>query len=797
MKRSKILVFWIMITCLLVASSLLIPRNTSQETVTTTEEAPLLIGDTDPYYNIRIPTAYDVSGQAGLVVYGNLSSLAFENTTMQFRRNFASTSTGTTHATFAFSMAGVTLDPDYSLTINFEVHGYCSVGIANCSSKITVYILYQRTTWVPIFTRTAATDLIHRVNGWGEYIVPLPFNDYLEGTNLQVKVELTQQLTAPQTWTQRLYVRWLLLELRKDVGLNEIAPTRVTLLTPGFASAGNVSSLGSEDACCYQFDRELPPGGETGQLQVLLEYSLGYYSLEPLLGVRFAHNEWLHIEGTSDISMVWTNGRIALNGSAGNQFLCLMREELLYHTTPDIRHACMPLRGDWRSSNSIRLLYTINYSIESAAATVHFLIDWARLQIVRQPHPLIIAELLNFTIEATERVWLNLTCFEGKAPIAEIRILPWDELVGSTAGAYLYNHLTERGGEFALSLNITDAEGDQYIRPIGTLNVLYRQTSIALYLSEDPYHQELIIQLSIRDISANALLPQHPFTKTILKNGTWFREQIHETTTSGTFTIHEPLAEYLDWNYTVIIEAQRTPIHEAASVRASLVLSQCPPVVTINCINFSQPVKANDLILVNYTVTCLTPLEALWLCRNESLFRPLIPSLGTHNFTFHDVGGAWEYRLYANNSRHFQVYSPPFRLQIIPLKTALQLESSLDLDSHAIAIEIRLYDELNRTCTNVPLKVTIFDQGEKFYDQQVTTGLDGVALIIHFDQYLDHSFMIQIMSDSTPLYNGAMLTAGDLAYQGFPLYWLLQVGFCVGCVTVSLLVIRRQIRIRK
>jgi hypothetical protein len=170
--------------------------------------------------------------------------------------------------------------------------------------------------------------------------------------------------------------------------------------------------------------------------------------------------------------------------------------------------------------------------------------------------------------------------------------------------------------------------------------------------------------------------------------------------------------------------------------------------------------------------------------------------LGTHNFTFHDTGGVWEYRLYANNSRRFQAYSIPFKLKIIPLKTTLQLKSTLDMESHAVALEVRLYDELNRTCMNVPLQVTIFDKGKVFYDQCVATGMDGVALIIHFDQYLDHSFTIQIASEATPLYKGALLTAGDLSYNGYPMYWILALGFLAGFVGCSFLVIQRRIALK-
>jgi len=800
-KRALVFIILLSLCCLFVINIISFSYENYQDNVvspnlsdSSAPALPLRAAEVDPYYALRIPSAYNISGQSGIITYGDLSTLAFENTTLQFRRDYTDISTGTTYVIFTISTAGVTLDPDFTLTLNLEADGSCTAILATSSSQITIYILYMATTWVPIHVLTSTTDMIHRVNGWFEYTVPLPFSDYLVGTDLQVKVELTQQLIAPQAWTQRLNLRWLLLELRKDVGLNVIAPTRVTLLTPGFTIIGNMSCFSAEDGTYYRFERVLPAGGETGRLQFLLEYNLGYYGINPLLGLRFTHDDWLHVVGI--VNSLMATGRIYLNKINGNAFLCLTRIELDNPATPDIRYACMPMVGDWRLNNYIRFLFSVDYTVSSSsAATIQFLVDWAHLQIVRPPNPIILADLLNTTIYAGQTVWLNLTCLNGKAPITEIYIQPWNQLVGTTAGSFLYSHVTDAGGQLPLSLNIKDAESDQYSQPLGTLNILYRPIAIALYLSENPYSQELIIQLSIRDILSNTPLPLYTFTKTILKDGAWFRQQVHQTTTSGTFTIHEPVLDYLDYNYTVIIETAQTTRYEATSVRASLILSQCPPQLTIHAVNYSRPLRANDLIWVNYTATCLTVLDELWLCRNGSLLFPLNPALGLHNFTFHDIGGAWEYRLYANNSRKFQAYSSPFKVQILPLKTTLQLESTVDVPSHTIALEIRLYDECNRSCVNVPLQITIYDGGQVFYDQVVPTGMDGAALILHFDQYLDHAFTIQIASEATPLYRGALLTAGDLAYHGYPLYWVVGLVGILAGISVTFHLIKRRLEL--
>jgi len=797
--KSKILIVCIFLTCSLLVSSLAIIHSCQSNTYSpiyhqadlSAPNNQLATEAVSPFYDIRIPIAYNVSNQPGIIVSGTLDSLAFENTTMQFRRDFTNTRTGMTFAIFTISTAGVNLTAKYNLTLNIEGSAMCSTHQYANFTQITIY-LYNRTSWSPIYSVTSPSDSIDWVNGWCEYSIPLPYDNYLAGTSFRVKVELMQQLTVLQTWTQRLYLHWLLLELRKDVALAVISPTKIAMLTSGFSMTGGIAELAAEDGNYFQIERPLPAGGEKGAIQFILSYNLGYYGMDSLFGLRFAHFEWFGVVGATSYSR---SGSIYLNMTSGNQFLCLLRHNTLGVVRPDIHHTCFPIEGDWQVNGTLRLLYKLDYNV-IGNATIRFLVDWARLQIIRPPNPIVSPRLLNETIYAGQTVWLNITCLDGKAPISEIRMQPWNELVGTAAGCYLYAHKTDAGGKVSLSLVLKDAEGDQYSQPIGILTVIHRPLSISLYLSEEPYAQEFIIQLQMRDILSNTPIPRYSFTKTILQNGTWFRQQTHQTNPSGFFSIHEPVQDYLDWNYTVIISTPQTSLYEATTVYASIVLSKCPPYLFINQIRYATPLRANDPIVLNYTVTCLTPLEALWLCKNGSLFLPLPIDLGTHNVTFHDVGGTWEYWLYANNSRKFQGYSAPFILKITPLKTALQLKSTLELESHAVALEIRLYDELNRSCVNVPLHITVFDNGQVFYEQTVTTGMDGVALLVHFDQYLDHSFTIQVTSEATPFYKGALLTAGTLSYHGYPLYWVITLGLIGGIVGGALLCIRWRFKLK-
>ena len=728
-------------------------------------------------------------GSQPLTIYGDLSTLASEDAVLQFRQDFTATSAGSTYVVFTLSTSGVTLDENHTLVLNWEACGIGSEFGYTLNTHLTVSIEYQGATWVPIHEVDSNSQSIARTYGWHEHTIPQPYSDYVIGDEIQVKFELSHQLSQPRTWTQRLYLYWFLLEIRKDVSLNQINASSITLYSPGFTTSGNASALLSEDSATYYAERTAESGSETGRVQFAVTYDLGYYGIETLLGLRFTHHDWFHTTGAITTTY---EGKIHVMGASFNMSLCYIRDSMADPTTPDVQHATSLISGDWVVNQSISFLYDISYSV-TGPAILYAHVDWASLEIVRHPDPVIVPTLLNATIYASQSFWLNVSCLDGKAPITEIRLGPWDELIGTAEGNYLHSRFMGSAGTFALNLTLRDADGNTYTAPAGDLTVLHRPISIALFLSEDPYYQEVQLYLTMRDILSNNPLALYPFSKTILKNGSWFRQQDHQTDPSGNFYIQEPVIDYLGWNYTVIIDTVETSVYEATSVRASIILSDCTPFPSIDDLIYGLPLKASDQMLLDYSVQCQAPLDELWLCRNHSLYWPLPTNLGTHNFTFQDEAGIWEYYLYAN-ARGYEGYSTPIYTNISHLDTMLVLDSSLDMGSHSIVMDIELVDELNRSCPGVPLTVTIYDFGEVFYQENVITGMGGVMLITHFDPYLDHAFTVQIISESTSLYEGAILTAGNLSYDGYPLYTVIGILVAVGVVSVVLSLIRRRLR---
>jgi len=745
--------------------------------------------DTTPSYALRAPIAYDIEGQP-VNVTGDLDALAQEESVMIFHRDFVGVNLGEIYVIYSISTEGLNITDNSTLVLNWETHGFGFCSGYTIETRIKVYIWYQNSQWIPIHTISTPIARIDRTNGWQEYTIPSPYSNYLIADELKVKIEFSQELIQPFSWGQWLYINWLVLEVRNNVALNSINATAVNLLSQGFDLQGDIGLMHEEDENPLIFERITAPNGETGFLQFEIEYDLGYYAPETLYGLRFSHQDWVEFEGSGSYSF---KGNISVIGASFESFLCYIRRNLNDPITPSIKHAIIPILGDWRINGKIRLRYDIEYTV-SSQMTFYAKVDWAKIQIVRGPAPVVVFDVLNSTIYAEQNAWLNITCLDGKAPITEIRLRPWNDLVGTSAGSYLYSQYVAYAGDITLTLTVSDADGDQYDIPLGILQVLHRPISIALYLSEDPLLQEFSIQLYIKDILSNDPLPLYPFTKIILKNGTWFRQQNHQTMPDGTFTIHESVQDYLDWNYTVIIETAETSVYEAASVFSYIVLSQCPPYITITNVSYGTPLKANDLIFVEYSVTCQMELDALVLLRNGTIYLSLPTELGDHNFTFQDVGGYWEYYLYANNSRGFQGFSSSFTLNITPLNTYLALNSKLDTTAHTIILNVQLFDELNRSCIGVPIQITIYDFGKVFYTHDLITGQDGAHLLIHFDQYLDHSFTITITSQATPLYSGAMLSEGGLAYEGYPLYTILGIGVAVGCVSVILCYIKKRLR---
>jgi len=763
------------------------PSGTIGNSVSTLSP-PLNSASTTPLYELLMPITYDLEGQTVSVV-GDVGSLSQENSVMYFWQSFSSMSTGATYVVYTFSTAGFAINTNYSLTLNWEVMGFGTVAGLASLTIINFSIWYQNSVWREIHSVSTPDHVIDRTYGWAEYVLPRPYEDYITGNELKVKIEIDQQLFQSQDWYQYLYIQWLLLEIEEHTAMNTLNATAIHVISEGYDSSGCFNDLNLEDDSSFILERTTLPSDEVGQIQFNITYDLGYYDLEPAIGLRFSHLDWFEFTGTSGS---WLSN-IYIIGQAGTSFLCYGRDKHNDPISPAIQHAISPILGDWILNGSITLLYNIQYSI-SDCTEVKFFVDWAQIQLVRAPNPIVLTNTLNTTIYAQQEFWLNITCLDGKAPITEIQLQPWNELIGTSAGSYLHAQYVDAAGEITPSLIIIDADGDHYTRDLPAFTVLHRPITIALYLSEASESSELVIQLSIKDIFSNQPLGLYPFTKTILKNGSWFRQQLHQTTLDGGFEIHEDLIDYLDWNYTVIIETQETTVYGPAVVYSQKVMAECPPYLSIDTINYETPLKANDQIELTYTVTCHTAVQTLLLLKNGSLFRTLPTVLGRHHYTFQDVGGSWEYRLYANNSRGFQGFSNLFKLTIIPLETHIELDSELNVNDHAIILDVQLLDELNRSCLGVPLQITIHDHGKVFYTQEVTTGLNGVYLMVHFDQYRDHSFTLTITSESTPLYEGSIASADGLFYEGYPLYSIIGVGVAIGTISIILSLIRKRLR---
>ncbi len=762
------------------------PKNSASINL---DAPPITTSAMSTSYALRTPVAYDVGSQP-LSILGDLPNLAQEANALILRQDFSGTSTGSTYVIFTLSTSGMTLDSTANLLLNWEVWGFGTVIGFATETKIEASIEYQGATWMSVHNVSSTDENIEQSYGWFEFEIPQPYPDYIVSNQIRLRFELSQSLSTSMTWSQYFYIQWLVLEFQQNVSRNIISASQLTLLTPNATSTGGTGSLLLEDAVLYEVEHTNP--GASGTLQILLEYDLGLYGLDPLLGIRFSHMDWIEIKGAVSYSYM---GRIYLVGESSNTFLCYLRAFTGEPVTPDVKHGTFMALGNPIVNQSIKLLYDIQYTL-SGSGTLHVYLDWARLCIVRNPNPIVLTSLLSNTIYVDETIELNITCLDGQAPISKVTVEPWSEIVGSTAGSYEYSRFIGTAGDIALAIEVEDAGGNVFTFPVDTLHVIHRPISIALYLSEDSYTQEFNIYFEMRDLLLGSPLALFPFSKTILKNGNWFRQQNHQTTPTGTFSTSESVVDYLDWNYTVIIDTTETPVYEATSVSASIILSDATPYLTLNDLIYIDPLKASNDMMLNYTILCQAPLSSLWLYRNVTPFLSLPVDLGLNNFTFQDITGTWEYFLYAESSRGQIGFSGTTTVTINPLNTSITLDSTLSMDQHALVLDIELIDELNRSCSGVLLDLIIYDNGEVFYQEAVITGLDGVQLLVHFDQYVDHSFTIEITSETNAVYKGAVVSKSGLSYSGYPLYTVIEVGIAVGVVAVVLCIIKRRFRTR-
>ncbi|MHA1130405.1 MAG: hypothetical protein ACTSQQ_06305, partial [Candidatus Helarchaeota archaeon] len=161
-------------------------------------------------------------GNSVSTLFGDVGSLSQENSVMYFWQSFSSMSTGATYVVYTFSTAGFAINTNYSLTLNWEVMGFGTVAGLASLTIINFSIWYQNSVWREIHSVSTPDHVIDRTYGWAEYVLPRPYEDYITGNELKVKIEIDQQLIQSQDWYQYLYIQWLLLEIEEHTAMNTL-----------------------------------------------------------------------------------------------------------------------------------------------------------------------------------------------------------------------------------------------------------------------------------------------------------------------------------------------------------------------------------------------------------------------------------------------------------------------------------------------------------------------------------------------------------------------------------------------
>ena len=777
------------ISLLFIMNALTIQHRQSQFSAQT--QHPNLSKTDTSSYSLRTPFQYDIGSQT-LTMFGDLNNLAQEANMMYFWQDFLGEDVGMTYVIFTFSTAGWNLDELTTLILNWEIMACGPSTIIADFQSVKVFIKYQDSTWIQIHSVNASNfEKIDRAYGWGDYTIPMPFEDYIISDQIQLRFEYQTQLTAPANWDHLFYFWMLVLEYQQNAAVTTLPPKQITLLSPNTTTTGGLLALYTVEGYYYEITKSIVPGS-SGTLQFVVEYDLSHYGVDLLLGILFEHLDFIDIDSGSGFVQIF------IVGESSNLFLAYSRDHT-WMTNPDIvpddRRGTFFALGDFDVNRSIHLLYDVHYT-NFGSSVVKVAIDLAQLSVVRDANPIIVSDLQDPIIYAGNSVQLNMTCLDGRAPITQITVEPWGDFIGMGEGFYTYSRLIPTADDQNISIIVEDAAGHVYNHSLGIVTVLPRPIAISLYLTENAYEQEFAFYFTMADLFSGSPLALFPFTKTILKNGILFRQQDHQTTPTGEFYLEEGVIDYLDQNYTVIISTTDTPVYGATQVQASIILSDTTPFITIDGVTHANPLKANTLISLDYTTNSQGSLDTLWLYRNDTSYLQITPAdLGSYNFSFVDESGYWKYYFRGTSTRGHVGYSNPLNLNISALETTIQCDSNLNMDDHVISLDIDLVDELSRNCAGVPLQVVIYDFDEVFYEQSLVTGIGGVILFIHFDRFLDHAFSIQITSAATPLYEGASLvTQSEMAFEGFPLYTILLSSVVAGVISFLLLVIKRRLK---
>ncbi|MHA1268639.1 MAG: hypothetical protein ACTSPY_02525 [Candidatus Helarchaeota archaeon] len=734
----------------------------------------------------------------------NLENLRYDSNNLKILRNWDGVSSGEIYIEFEFSILSINYYIMNCFIINGEIMGSIDTdGETNFTLQVFDYSTLDYHT---IHLISSSSEFIRKENGIintelnNLYSLSKICNDFINLGKIKFKFILRSNVIPanPTNFTQELNIFWLKLIVAKDIDVKQLEPVEFIDLTSGFFHlTGDLNLTNQLDGNYINFGTSNVAQFQTVICNFYLEYDLGLYKNEEILGIIFQHLDWIEY-GASSYFLQNPNIYI-YNFSDGSEILI---QKIRLSPTKSI-HTAIPDKWDNNISiinnglmNGSRLrihYYAEIMNLDPNPTHFSISIDLAALKIVRSVGPIIEnITVIDDWVYCGEEARINGTIHAGKYPIDRVIISNPYGIICNDEGFFEYSIIQQQAGIVEFYIMVYDIQG--YTTSSGPYYIQFnkRPIQINVNLKENPFPipPKINMTITIRDAIDQLPVSNIYFDLFVEREGILISEyRSLYTNLEGKYSFLYDVDKnyYLDTEYTFIIEVQEGYNTQFGSTLAYITPVLAPCSILITDYNNSTEYWAGDLFDITVNFHSLVDISQAILLLNGTEISSLNIQEGINELTItNNRAGKCIYQISAVNVRGYYNISNPIELYFKPNPINVTVKPAIDNINRYIFLNISITDlRYEMALANIPINIVIYDNDQLFWDSMLQSTLPYTPIYIQFDLN-SHNFTIYVIIDDTQLYAGNVIKSFNIPfiYNPYPVQsvipMIILTGFGIG-----------------
>ncbi|MHA1310614.1 MAG: hypothetical protein ACTSQO_06755 [Candidatus Helarchaeota archaeon] len=660
------------------------------------------------------------------------------------------------------------------------------------TTNLTLYVYnYTTDNYILIYKINGDTENIFRKNGYIEVELSKIFGinnikyNLISQYKMKFKIVLHNKLvnTIPQDFEQKLYIYYIQLLIGKDIEIRNLEASRLVDLTNGyFHVIGNLTNMFELDNKTIQFGISNVFQYQTVIANFYIEYDLGYFVKEEILGILFHHLDWIYSSGASfycedpyiSIFNFNTNSTISIQSIKEDPQSSLENVD--------------PIRWDSRISvnktgvingSVIRVYYHAKITnLDPAPAYFSITIDLGTIQFVRSLSPFVanVNVIDNYEYWGNN-AWINGTVYKGKYDLANITIESSGDVISTVPGYFEYPIVVNSEGQYEFYVKATDIYGYSSISGPYYIQFNSHPVQINLLLEEFPYPTppdlpKIDVNILIKDAIFNIPLSNTFFDLFVERNNTiitTYRNLL--TGEDGTYQLYYDVErdKYLDIEYKFTVEVHQMMNYQYASASSYIMPTLAPCYIKIINYTISNNAFAGDHFSLQIEYYSLANFANAWLLLNNSIISDLNLYEGNNTINIiNDRAGLCNYQIRVINDHGYSNISKPLYLYFKPNPIICEVKHIINYLNKYLFINISILDKrTNQTLPNIPIDITIYDNNLIFWKTTLPSTLPYTPIYIQFD-LSSHNFSIFVNINNTSLYKGQSIKILNIAFKYKP-----------------------------